>query len=74
LVYLIDRDSQARLSSRTRTALEAVDHLVGVALLFPRAANAAAQSYKTADLSGYAQEVLEYEPETDVETEDLPAA
>jgi hypothetical protein len=74
VIYLIDRDSQARASSRTRTALEAIDHLVGAAFLFPRAEKAGLQTYKTADLSGYAQEVLEYEPERDVVAEDPPAA
>jgi hypothetical protein len=74
VIYVIDRDSPARAGSRTRAPLDAVDHLVGMAVLFPEGLGASAQSYKTADLSGFAREALEYEPEHDDADVDKPAA
>jgi hypothetical protein len=72
LLYFIDRDSQPRIS-KTRLPLEAIDELVGLALLFPVAAHGTPQTYKTADLSGVEREQFVVEEDIDDEPDAVPA-
>ncbi|HEX2092243.1 MAG TPA: Z1 domain-containing protein [Longimicrobiaceae bacterium] len=51
LLYPVDRDSQPA-EGGVRTALDAVEHVIGVGLVFPRARYSTPQNYVSADLSG----------------------
>jgi hypothetical protein len=76
LLYPIDRKSepaasQASASKLPRRPLDAVEHVLGVGLVFPRSSVETPQRYKTVDLSRVDREELEVEPE---ETEEEDAA
>ena len=64
LLYPISRDSQPR-STRVRQPLNAVEHFVGLALVFPRTRRFTPQGYITADLSRLdaEREIVEHTPE-----------
>lgn len=76
LLYPIDRDSvpqrQANARSGRRSPLEAVDDLIGVAFVFPRARVATPQEYMSADLSRVPRDPLDL-PE-DLEEDDAGEA
>lgn len=65
LLYPISGDSKPRSESGQRRPLKAVEHVVGMALLFPATRNLTPQSYVTADLSRLDEdrEVVEYQSE-----------
>jgi hypothetical protein len=64
LLYPIDKDSTPRLPregmSSRRVPLDAVEHVIGVALVFPRAETTTAIPYVTVDLSGVRREEVEF--------------
>jgi hypothetical protein len=76
LLYPISKDSKPgggavsspEGESGNRTALDAVEHLVGMALVFPEPRRLTPQRYITADLSRVAEpiEMLEYTPEDEI--------
>ncbi len=70
LLYPINKDSQPSYGkgtgssrSRARESLDAVEHVLGLAVVFPRAARLTAQSYVTVDLSNVEREDWSYEDE-----------
>ena len=67
LLYPIDKDSESTGQGGNRTALRAVDHVVGLTLVFPAARRLTPQSYLTADLTriNEPREELDYTAETE---------
>lgn len=65
LLYPIDAVSAPDLSSSTREALDAVDHVMGVGMLFPVAREDTTVEYMTVDGLGYTRE--EESPDDEVE-------
>ena len=72
LLYPIDKDSrpahepgEGTPAARLRRPLEAVEHILGVGLIFPKTARETPQRYMTVDLSRVEREELEVEPEED---------
>lgn len=66
LIYPISRDSEPDPHSRQhREPLNAAEHIVGLALVFPKAAELTPQGYMTVDLSGVSREEYEPLPEED---------
>jgi hypothetical protein len=70
LLYPVDRDSQP-VERGVRTALDGLEHVIGVGLVFPRARYSTPQNYISADLSG---EVWEEPEDVDLEQLDPGAA
>jgi len=68
LLYPVFKDSQPLNPGEIRLPLNAAEHIVGLALVFPRAARFTPQSYVTADLSRIDEkrEELEYTPEAEL--------
>jgi hypothetical protein len=64
LLYPIDKDSLPRPRQdghrSRRVPLNAMEHIIGVGLVFPQAENLTAQQYMTVDLSGVQREEIEY--------------
>lgn len=56
LLYPIDRNSKPAGPRSSRKPLEAVEHLLGAALVFPESRHPSPQSYFTPDLSGVERE------------------
>ena len=71
LLYPIDKDSAPRGPSResVRKPLEAVEHVIGLGLVFPRSRFLTPQTYISADLSAVQQEALDVEHFDDLDTE-----
>jgi Z1 domain len=76
LLYPIDRDSQPARepgaetpASRVRYPLKAIEHVLGIGLVFPVPARETPQRYMTVDLSKVEREELEVEPEVEDEEE-----
>ena len=74
LLYPISRESrpmrQPRPGATTRRApLEAVEDVLGVGLVFPEAVDETPQTYMSADLSRYANDEPEFDPEEEDEPE-----
>lgn len=70
LLYPIDKDStppREGLSSR-RVPLNAAEHVIGVALVFPRAETTTAIPYVTVDLSSVRREEMEFMDEEDTDS------
>ena len=65
-LYPISKDSEPR-SGHARTGLDAVDHVLGVGLVFPTSDSEGAVDYYTADLSGVDREEPDEEDEIDDE-------
>lgn len=67
LLYPINKDSQPAPGTRDpkRQPLDAVDHVIGLALAFPNPKDNTPQSYVTADLSQVPREVVEEEEDSD---------
>jgi len=66
LIYPISKDSNPDQHSRQyREPLNAVEHVIGLAMVFPRADDLTPQGYLTVDLSGVSREEYEQLPEED---------
>jgi hypothetical protein len=65
-LYPVSKDSEPRRSGQARAKLEAVEHVLGVGLVFPTSASEGSVDYRTADLSGVERE----EPGVDDEIDD----
>lgn len=69
LLYPIAKDSAPRgdIRSGVREPLDAVEHVIGVGLVFPGAREQTLQNYMTVDLSDVRREIPEDDPEEDEE-------
>ena len=69
LLYPISKDSMpdGRKLAGKRARLDAVEHLIGVGLVFPEAVNDMPLRYKTVDLSQLPREELEWNDEEEVD-------
>jgi len=52
MLYPIDKNSKPTHGNTNRVPLDAVDHLLGIALVFPKSSSPTPQNYLSADLSG----------------------
>ena len=66
LIYPISKDSEPSPHNRqAREPLNAIEHVIGLALVFPTADELTPQGYVTVDLSGISREEFEQLPEED---------
>ena len=64
LIYPIDKDSEPKeLNSKERTKLGAVDHLIGLGIVFPKSKRDTPQEYLTANLAGIEMESVPFTDE-----------
>jgi len=68
-LYPVSKDSEPRRGVKTRLPMEAVEHVLGVGLVFPTSDSEGSVDYYTADLSGMEREEPGEEDEVDEDEE-----